>query len=220
MGVRKTEEWSLSLPPDLAHQRIAEAMRTRDIHVEEGAGRLTGKAPLSLRRNRREAHVSIELRPAQPGGTAATATVEMVGHKQQQILDELVEAVGRDVLHGRSGAQPEPDGMTKLERMQMWSEKQKLQKLENQARDQEQRALKMSKKIGRGGRRAARAAQTAEGLHNSADRLRQNSSAAPLPSPSPPPPPPRVPADWYPDPNGEKRLRYWDGTAWTKHAAD
>jgi hypothetical protein len=28
------------------------------------------------------------------------------------------------------------------------------------------------------------------------------------------------PADWYPDPRGEKRLRYWDGTQWTEHTAD
>ncbi|MFN3217053.1 MAG: YccF domain-containing protein [Acidimicrobiales bacterium] len=28
------------------------------------------------------------------------------------------------------------------------------------------------------------------------------------------------PADWYPDPNGEKRLRYFDGANWTEHTAD
>jgi hypothetical protein len=28
------------------------------------------------------------------------------------------------------------------------------------------------------------------------------------------------PADWYPDPRGEKRLRYWDGNQWTDHTAD
>lgn len=27
-------------------------------------------------------------------------------------------------------------------------------------------------------------------------------------------------ADWYPDPQGEKRLRYWDGSAWTDQTAD
>lgn len=29
-----------------------------------------------------------------------------------------------------------------------------------------------------------------------------------------------VPADWYNDPEGSGRLRYWDGTAWTEHYAD
>src|SRR5437773_3550654 len=43
--------------------------------------------------------------------------------------------------------------------------------------------------------------------------------AASMP-PSPPPPPPehaaaQIPADWYPDPTGQARLRYWDGSAWT-----
>ncbi|MGH2712105.1 MAG: DUF2510 domain-containing protein [Actinomycetota bacterium] len=29
-----------------------------------------------------------------------------------------------------------------------------------------------------------------------------------------------IPADWYPDPSGEARLRYWDGAAWTDHTSD
>lgn len=29
-----------------------------------------------------------------------------------------------------------------------------------------------------------------------------------------------IPADWYPDPSGEARLRYWDGVAWTDHTND
>jgi hypothetical protein len=29
-----------------------------------------------------------------------------------------------------------------------------------------------------------------------------------------------VPAGWHPDPWGQKRLRYWDGTQWTGHTAD
>lgn len=32
--------------------------------------------------------------------------------------------------------------------------------------------------------------------------------------------PEAIPADWYPDPSGEARLRYWDGAAWTDHTAD
>ena len=39
----------------------------------------------------------------------------------------------------------------------------------------------------------------------------------PVPDPEPAAGPP---ADWYPDPQGEKRLRYWDGSAWTSHTAD
>jgi hypothetical protein len=35
-----------------------------------------------------------------------------------------------------------------------------------------------------------------------------------------PAPPAGGAADWYPDPRGEKRLRYWDGTQWTQHVAD
>ncbi|MGE4426560.1 MAG: DUF2510 domain-containing protein [Solirubrobacteraceae bacterium] len=31
---------------------------------------------------------------------------------------------------------------------------------------------------------------------------------------------PRLDAGWYADPQGEKRLRYFDGTTWTSHTAD
>lgn len=37
---------------------------------------------------------------------------------------------------------------------------------------------------------------------------------------TPPPPSELPPANWYPDPKGEKRLRYWDGQTWTDHVAD
>lgn len=40
------------------------------------------------------------------------------------------------------------------------------------------------------------------------------------PEPKPQPAASGPPADWYPDPKGEKRLRYWDGAAWTEHTAD
>jgi collagen type III alpha len=37
---------------------------------------------------------------------------------------------------------------------------------------------------------------------------------------SPAAPPPLPPADWYADPHGVARLRYWDGQAWTEHTAE
>ena len=43
---------------------------------------------------------------------------------------------------------------------------------------------------------------------------------APDTQPAPPPPSELPPANWYPDPKGEKRLRYWDGQQWTDHVAD
>jgi uncharacterized RDD family membrane protein YckC len=44
--------------------------------------------------------------------------------------------------------------------------------------------------------------------------------AAPEPAQPPPPAaPPLPPANWYPDPSGHARLRYWDGSRWTDHTA-
>ena len=44
---------------------------------------------------------------------------------------------------------------------------------------------------------------------NHAARIAQSQTTSPLPS-----------AQWYPDPLGERRLRYWDGWHWTDHTAD
>jgi uncharacterized RDD family membrane protein YckC len=35
----------------------------------------------------------------------------------------------------------------------------------------------------------------------------------------PPPPQGAQPANWYPDPHGQARLRYWDGERWTEHTS-
>lgn len=47
----------------------------------------------------------------------------------------------------------------------------------------------------------------------------QERVTAPQPS-TPPPPQALPPANWYPDPNRQARLRYWDGSQWTEHTAD
>jgi uncharacterized RDD family membrane protein YckC len=40
------------------------------------------------------------------------------------------------------------------------------------------------------------------------------------PAPAPVPAAPTLPpANWYPDPSGRARLRYWDGSRWTDHTA-
>ena len=48
-------------------------------------------------------------------------------------------------------------------------------------------------------------------------------SAPPATGPAAPPPQPQMAgqqkADWYPDPHGQARLRYWDGQRWTEHTS-
>jgi hypothetical protein len=93
--------------------------------------------------------------------------------------------------------------------------------LNGKAAQQEARALKMSKKIGRGGRRSAKAVRNAESLRSGADRVRVEHTQPHQSAPTSPPPPQPLPgAAWYPDPKAEKRLRWWDGAIWTEHTAD
>jgi uncharacterized RDD family membrane protein YckC len=60
-------------------------------------------------------------------------------------------------------------------------------------------------------------------LANAAAQAPPPAPEAPPPAPeAPPPAPPRQdapPANWYPDPQGQARLRYWDGNGWTEHTA-
>jgi hypothetical protein len=67
--------------------------------------------------------------------------------------------------------------------------------------------------------RGAEAEEVARAL---ADTVKGRKPAPPPPPPPPPPPKPAAgpPAQWFPDPTGKARLRYWDGTAWTSHTAD
>jgi uncharacterized RDD family membrane protein YckC len=44
-------------------------------------------------------------------------------------------------------------------------------------------------------------------------------TGAPVPSSAPPPAAGDQKADWYPDPQGQARLRYWDGQRWTDHTS-
>jgi hypothetical protein len=66
---------------------------------------------------------------------------------------------------------------------------------------------------------------------DSADAQSGGGSQLPAPAPAaaaqaPPPTAQPVaaaasfPADWYPDPHGEARVRYWDGSAWTSHTSN
>jgi uncharacterized RDD family membrane protein YckC len=45
-------------------------------------------------------------------------------------------------------------------------------------------------------------------------------SAPPTNAPPTPVPAGATRADWYPDPHGQARLRYWDGQRWTEHTSN
>jgi hypothetical protein len=52
-------------------------------------------------------------------------------------------------------------------------------------------------------------------LSRKVDELLGRAPAQPQPAPVA-----DIPAGWYTDPQGQARLRYWDGTAWTAHTTD
>jgi uncharacterized RDD family membrane protein YckC len=68
---------------------------------------------------------------------------------------------------------------------------------------------------------AAPAAQPTAAQSTAAQPTATQPTAPQQPSPQATPPvaPPMPPANWYPDPSGNARLRYWDGARWTDHTA-
>jgi hypothetical protein len=48
----------------------------------------------------------------------------------------------------------------------------------------------------------------------------QPAPVAAAPQAQPATPDASYPANWYPDPHGEARLRYWDGSVWTSHTTN
>ena len=105
----------------------------------------------------------------------------------------------------------------------------KADKLEKEAAAQEKRALKMSKKIGRGGRRGMKATIAAQGLREQAERQRKAADVIESEPRRPPDPMKPIgsshstelpPPQWAADPHGEHRLRWWDGAKWTDETAD
>jgi Protein of unknown function (DUF2510) len=77
--------------------------------------------------------------------------------------------------------------------------------------------------LGQGGQPPSGGAQPQAPAQPQQETYSQPAAAA-APAASAPAAQPDAPAgakaDWYPDPRGEKRLRYWDGSQWTDHTAD
>ena len=113
---------------------------------------------------------------------------------------------------------------------------QKASRLHRQADKQAKRAQKMSKKHLRGNWRARNAAAVTDTLRAEAERVGSRDrtpltaeqilemNARPGASGNAPGAEPAVAAGpapgWFPDPQGEARLRWWDGSRWTDHTHD
>ena len=100
MGIVRTVEWKLTVPPDEADGRLREALLKLDMNPEGGPGHIRAKSEHSLRKNRWATDVGIELETVN-GGTVAVARVDMVGNKHYALLDEIAENAGDDLFDDR-----------------------------------------------------------------------------------------------------------------------
>jgi hypothetical protein len=98
MGIVRTVEWTLSMPPEMAEHRLSEALSAVGMEPETSGATIRAKSQRSMLKNRWAGEVAIDLAPLGPDGTCATCRVDMAGNKHYAVLDEIAEAVGDDAF--------------------------------------------------------------------------------------------------------------------------
>lgn len=97
MGIVRVVEWKLAGSVQEADGRFRQAFTALDLTPEGPPGSVKGTAKRSIKRNRWAAELAVDLTPS-AAGTVATCSVDMAGNKHFDLLDELADAVGADVL--------------------------------------------------------------------------------------------------------------------------
>lgn len=103
MGIVRTVEWKLVIPPQEAADRLSDALNDLGMEAMSTGSAVQGKASRSLLKNRWAADAAFELEPLAQG-TLVVARVEMNGTKHYAMLDEVAEKVGDDAFDDRGVA--------------------------------------------------------------------------------------------------------------------
>ncbi len=195
-------------------------------------GRLHAQPPEVARQDLEGIHALKLGRPADPGPSpikGPIGCVEAAWAASAKECDAAGREKGDDLVDKDWWLGKTPEQQARKAKARTTLDNLKADKLEKEAAAQEKRALKMSKKIGRGGRRGMKATINAQGLREQAERRREAADSSVNASPDPTRPlgaepvaselPPAPPAGWFPDPGAAARLRWWDGAQWTDHTS-
>lgn len=105
MSIARTVEWKLTCTFDEADARFRKAFAELELQPEGEPGAIHGVAKRALLKNRWSAQVDVTLAPA-ADGCAAACRVEMpAGNKHFEVLADVAEALGDDVLDDRGVAE-------------------------------------------------------------------------------------------------------------------
>lgn len=97
MGIVRVVEWKLTCSVQEADDRFRRAFTSLGLAPQGPAGSITGSAKRAIMKNRWAAELAVDLTP-RVAGSVAVCRVDMLGSKHFDLLDELAEAVGEDVL--------------------------------------------------------------------------------------------------------------------------
>jgi hypothetical protein len=104
VGIVRTVEWTLLVPPAEAATRIRAGLEKCGIEAESEGLTISGKSARALLKNRWAAEVRFELESTS-GGSIAVARVDMNGNKHYELLGEIAEAIGDDCFDDRGAAE-------------------------------------------------------------------------------------------------------------------
>src|SRR4051812_38061570 len=93
MGIVRTMDWTLRVPPDDARRRLLDALAASEIKADAGGDTISAKTKRSIRKNRWAAELQFALAPFEVDATRVQCRVDMTGDKHFAILDEIAEHI-------------------------------------------------------------------------------------------------------------------------------
>ena len=115
MGIKVTNQWVLRLPVEQADSALRTGLEQMGASPSGPVGRIEGKTKAALMKNRYGVKFIVEL-TGHPEGTQVEATVDALGDKQQEALDELAATLPEGALDDH-GITAETEKLGKMSRL-------------------------------------------------------------------------------------------------------
>lgn len=97
MGITVTNQWAVRLPVEQADTALRTGLKQMGASPSGPLGYIKGRTKASWSKNRNPARITVAI-SEHPAGALVKATVDAMGTKHQEMLNELVAALGKGVV--------------------------------------------------------------------------------------------------------------------------
>lgn len=101
LGITRTINWRLTLPPDEADARLRTAFDKIGLNPEGEPGHISGKSKTNIVKNRWSAKVTADVAPHKSGSIVALCVEMPVGTKHYAVASDVAKEVGDDAFDDR-----------------------------------------------------------------------------------------------------------------------